>query len=642
MKQILLNRLTIHNFKGCANWTLELNGQNADIYGKNGVGKTTVYDAFTWLLFGKDSRGNAPGTKEFQIKPLGQDGEVLDHSAVTEAEAVLSVSGQELMLKRTYYELWSKKRGKREATFDGHSSDFFVDGLPVKKSEYEKAVAALADETTLRTLTDVTWFCGKETEQNRRTALFDLIGGVSEDDVLASDPAFRPLEEALKGKPVEDYRKSLLTRRKALNSTRSAIPARLDECRRTVGTYDKTDFAALRAQRVQLQAKRDQAQAALDTARADAEYSQEERYLQVLQGSLDALEQQNQLYRTQQRDDTAAERLKKELDDLNSRADRLEAEHQSLKAEGERLRDTVQRCREEYVQNRKKTFADAKCPTCGQSLPTKQLAAAKKQFESQKKLRGDDLIAMGSEYGARLEQCNARQAETQTQMTAIQTRRKEIRIRLQDMLAQTVTDLPGYSTRRAELMEKITAEQALSSGASAQGEQAIVQAEERFRAADQALGNLDQQLAGEQVLANARRRIAELNAEARTTAEELERVDTLLELCDRFTAAKAGLIDQKVNGLFRLVKWKLFDTQVNGGVVDCCLATIDGVSYGAANDGAKVKAGIDVIETMSQAKGLRVPLFIDRAESVTEMQMPDTQVIRLIVSENEKELRLSL
>lgn len=642
MKQILLNRLTIHNFKGCANRTLELNGQNADIYGKNGVGKTTVYDAFTWLLFGKDSRGNAPGTKEFQIKPVGQGGEALDHSAVTEVEAVLSVSGQELTLKRTYFELWSKRRGRSEATFDGHSSDFFVDGLPVKKSEYEKAVAALADETTLRTLTDVTWFCAKETEQNRRTALFGLIGGVSEGDVLASDPAFRPLETALKGKPVEDYRKSLLTRRKALNLTRSAIPARLDECRRTVGTYDKTDFAALRAQRVQLQAKRDQAQAALDTARADAEYSQEERYLQVLQGSLGALEQQNRLHRTQQRDDAEVERLKKELDDLNSRADRLEAEYQSLKAEGERLRDTVQRCREEYVQNRKKTFADAKCPTCGQSLPAKQLAAAKKQFEAQKKQRADDLIAMGSEYGARLEQCNARQAETQTQMTAIQTRRKEIRIRLQDLMAQTVTDLPGYSTRRAELMEKITAEQALLSGASAQGEQAVAQAEERFRAADQALGNLDQQLAGEQVLSNARRRMDELSAEARTAAEELERVDTLLELCDRFTAAKAGLIDQKVNGLFRLVKWKLFDTQVNGGVVDCCLATINGVSYGAANDGAKVKAGIDVIETMSQAKGLRVPLFIDRAESVTEMQMPDTQVIRLIVSENEKELRLSL
>lgn len=642
MKTITITRLTLHNFKGCTNLTLNLNGHSAGIRGKNGTGKTTIYDAFTWLLFGKDSRGNAPGTKDFQIKPLDQDGEVLDHSAVTEVGAVLSVAGQELTLKRTYFELWSRKRGKSEATFDGHSSEFFVDGIPMKKNEYEKTIADLADETTFRTLTDVTWFCGQETEQNRRAALFDLIGGVSEGDVLASDPSFRPLEANLKGKPVEEYRKGLLARRKALNTKRNTIPARLDECRRTVGAYDKVDFAALRAQREQLQEDRDREQSALDAARTGTEYRHAKRRLQVLRDSLDALERQNQLYRAQQRDDAAEARLQKALEDLGRQADRLETESSGLNAEAVRLDKKREQYRDEWRKANAEQFTSTTCPTCGQSLPQKQLEAAKRRFEAQKKQRKDDVVLLGNEYTARLEQTSARQAEVQERLNQLYRARQEAQADLHRVQAQQVTDLPEYAAKRAELQEQIDFENGLLSRATAQCGETIARAEARFRRAEQALSDLDNLLAGEQVLSTAQARMAELNAEAKAEAEEREQVDTMLDLCDRFTAAKAGLIDRRVNGLFRLVKWKLFDVQVNGSVVDCCRATVGGVAYGAANDGARVKAGIDAIETMSRARGLSVPLFIDRAESVTDMPIPDTQVIRLIVSEADEELRCEI
>lgn len=642
MKTITLTRLTLRNFKGCRALTLTLNGKNADVYGKNGTGKTTLYDAFTWLLFGKDSRGNAPGAKDFQIKPLSEDGTVQDHSAVTEVEAELSVSGQPLTLKRTYFELWSRKRGRGEATFDGHSSDFFVDGVPMRKNEYEKAIAELADEATFRMLTDVTWFCGQETEQNRRAALFDLIGGVSEADVLASDPAFRPLEADLKGKAVEEYRKGLLARRKALNTKRNTIPARLDECRRTVGEYSKVDFATLRVQRATLQEERDAARSALDAARTGTEYTNARRHLQVLRDRLTALEQQNQLHRDRQQDAGAVERLQKEDKELTRQYYRLDMEGKELTTEAARLEQKVEQYRGEWRKASAEQFEETSCPTCGQSLPQKQLAAAKKRFKARKRQRQDDVVALAEEYKARQAQNSASQQRVRGQLDDVRQRREALRAELARMQAQQVTDLPDYAAQRAELTEQIDFENNLLTKATAQGRDAIEVAEERFRRAEQALGDLDGLLAGEQVLSTAKARMTELNAKARAAAEEQERVDTMLDLCDRFTAAKAGLIDQRVNGLFRLVKWKLSDVQVNGGVVDCCRATIGGVAYGAANDGARVKAGIDVIETMSRARGLRVPLFVDRAESVTDLPEPDTQVIRLIVSEEDEEMRSEL
>ena len=66
----------------------------------------------------------------------------------------------------------------------------------------------------------------------------------------------------------------------------------------------------------------------------------------------------------------------------------------------------------------------------------------------------------------------------------------------------------------------------------------------------------------------------------------------------------------------------------------------DGVPYQALNNGAKINVGIDIINTLSLAYGVRVPLFIDNAESVTRLEETETQTIRLVVSEQDKELRI--
>lgn len=65
----------------------------------------------------------------------------------------------------------------------------------------------------------------------------------------------------------------------------------------------------------------------------------------------------------------------------------------------------------------------------------------------------------------------------------------------------------------------------------------------------------------------------------------------------------------------------------------------DGVSYVGLNNGAKINVGIDIINTLSRHYGVAVPLFVDNAESVTNLEYAATQVIRLVVSESDKKLR---
>jgi len=61
-----LNWLKLKNFKGLKEFGIELSEGETTIKGENGTGKTTVFDVYLWLLFGKDSTGRS----EFGIRPL--------------------------------------------------------------------------------------------------------------------------------------------------------------------------------------------------------------------------------------------------------------------------------------------------------------------------------------------------------------------------------------------------------------------------------------------------------------------------------------------------------------------------------------------------------------------------------------------
>lgn len=144
MNEIKILRLSLENFKCHQHMTLNFMGENATVYGDNATGKTSIYDALTWLLFGKDSHGN--GEKNIEIKPLDENGAVKDHRAQTSVEVLFLVNGEEMTLRRTLQEVWSTKRGSAEPTYDGNTSEYYVDGVPCKKNVFSAKVGELVSD----------------------------------------------------------------------------------------------------------------------------------------------------------------------------------------------------------------------------------------------------------------------------------------------------------------------------------------------------------------------------------------------------------------------------------------------------------------------------------------------------------------
>lgn len=587
---IKLLHLAIDNFKGCQHQDLNFQGCSASIYGDNATGKTTIYDAFAWLLFGKDSRGRG----DFEIKPLGPSGQVVDHAAVTAVEAILEVDGVPFQLRRAYYERWSVKRGGGQTTYDGNTSEYFVDGVPMKKSEYENRIRELVSEDVFRVLTNVSWFCEGMDWRRRRDMLFQVCELPGDKDIMAANPCFEALAAAMGGLSMEDYKRKIQAERKGLNASRNTIPARLDEQKKSIEALSGIDFPAIRARRDTTAAKLEQLQAELATLGHGA--------------LLDA-----------KRNELAAAR--------NAIGD-LEAK--------------IQACRDSWAVENARSFQTKNCPTCGQTLPEAALRAARDRFEADKKKSLQEAVDRANDAKASLAASRGRRKEYIQAAVGMESEAGRLRAELEAYQPEAqpeILDLPGHTERLAAAEEK--ARSLIVEVERLEGETAAIQAEitARVGTLQAEVEALNGELAKEAMLTFARRRSDELREEARKAATALDEVDRMLLLCEEFARHKVRYVEDAINSRFQLIRWKLYDQQVNGGLADCCEATVNGVPYAALNNGGRINAGLDVIGALSSYYGVGVPLFIDNAESVTRLLPMDGQVIRLVVSNADKELR---
>ena len=640
MQNIKIKRLTLENFKCHRNLTLDFDGGNASIYGDNATGKTSIYDALTWLLFGKDSHGN--GEKNIEIKPLDENGEVRDHNAITAVEAVLMVDGEDITLRRTYQEVWSTKRGSAEPTYDGNTSEYYVDGVPVKKYAFSERVDELVSEDTFRMLTSVSHFADGISWQDRREVLFRVANVVGDREIMQTDAKFSPLLDGMGKLSVDDYKKKLLAEKRGFVGAKTEIPARISECQKTIADVEGMDFTAARAKIETLTAEKSALESELLSIERNTAAENKRMEIREAQIEMTALENENKAYRSQQManaPDTAG---------IRRNLERLKAQHAAKmrtldheKAYVAQLDNDINSARERWIAVNGETFTGGSCPTCGQALPAAQLKAATDGFEAQKakRLREIEQTANATKEAraaawARIASAEAEIAELEGEII-----KETDALTVAESHVITADDMPRYSEKREAIQRSIDA---------LNGELADIMTD-TSSARSKLLGQISElkqeieswsvYLGKESLLEYSRNRVQELQEDARNAAEKFDALEEMLFLIDEYSRYKTQFVEDSINSMFRIARFRLFREQANGGVEDRCDPTLDGIPYINLNSGAKINLGIDIINTLSRAYGVTVPLFVDNAESVTNLEKSDCQIIRLVVAENDKKLR---
>ena len=350
MTEIRIMRLRLENFKCHRLMELDLQGHSASVYGDNATGKTSLFDALTWLLFGKDSTGN--GEKNIDVKPLDASGTVADHNAITSVEAVLQVAGESVTLKRTYREVWSTKRGSSVESFDGHTSEYYVDGVPCKKNTFDSKIREIVPEDTFRLLTSVSYFAQDLHWQKRRAVLFDIAGALTDREIMATDNRFSVLSQTLGNMSLDDYRRKLAAEKKGFTGAKTDIPARISEWQKTVDDLQHIDYEEIEEQIRVLEVEAEQVAAQIGSTGADE-----------------------------------VARIHSELAQLEKRITKDTAQLQAAERSAAAYEKSIAESRSRWISANQEVFNGGNCPTCGQSLPPHQLRAATDAFESRKRSR---------------------------------------------------------------------------------------------------------------------------------------------------------------------------------------------------------------------------------------------------------------
>ena len=640
---ITLNRIRLNNFKGIRNGEYSFDDKNTVVYGENGTGKTTLMDAMLWVLFGKDSNNRA----EFGIKTLEADGTVIpnvDH----EVECTFTVNGKPLVLRKNYREKWTKKRGSVTETFTGHETDYFIDDVPKKKSEFEAAISSIIDEKKFQLLTNPLYFNETLTWQERRQILIDLCGDVSPEDVANSNARLKPLVPKLKDMTADDLLKMAATKRKRINKEITELETRISEAH-FAAAGETIDEIKLREDRLKLSTELDLLKYSQPEDKKRKRLNELERERNKLYNS--ALEIKGE-FDNKKRD--LIYDLDKKVNDAMRRYDDLEGYYDDLSLEIERNNASVEELerkqadlREEWAGlTAKYPLPDAEnatCGTCHQRLPNEMIAEMIERVNITRAEEKERINRTGKEYGRQIEELREKTAEAVKEQkksiedkAAAERDMNESAARRYEVAAQTIEDNEQYVSIMNEIADIDRQKEAVIAEKIAPSNDA-----ERIQTLTEKIAEIDEKLFSAGKRKEQENRVNELAKRKVAAGKEFEEIARLCSLVEEFIRTKVSVLESRINDKFTITKFKLFETQINGGLTETCEAVFNGVPYsGGLNNAMRINVGMDIINTLSSLYGMSAPVFVDNAESVTSLRPIRSQVIQLVVKDGQKSLKV--
>lgn len=654
MKRIVIKKLTLINFKGIRSLTIDFNEDVTTISGRNGLGKTTIFDAFTWLLFGKDSKER----KQFGIKTYGKDGQPIPRLP-HEVSGVLDVDGKEITLCRRFTEKWQKKHGTTIERMVGHEEERLYNDVPMSVNDWAEKIESICPEQVFKFITNPLYFSSQKAEV-QRAMLFRMAGEVTNEEVAENYKNFQDLLAQMTGKTMEEFKREIAAKKKRIKAEVEAIPDRMDECQRQISAMEcdadgkPLNFNALRAELEQEQAELTKVEGQI----ADITKAYNDKMGARLEKSRELGDIKNQIvkreaeikdeaYKSYREELNKQKELHYQVGTLKGEITRAEKEITKRQAE----LDKYAKLREEMIAewheiNKSQLTFDDKdfvCPTCRRHFDIDDIEAKQAEmlshFNEEKKRKLEDNTARGK---ANSERMKAVEAEIKT---------------LQDHIAKNEDTIKEYAANtlfKKELAEPdaaplIAADKELAElKDKAKTLQVEIEAETKDDMPDTAAltstkleitANIDgikNELRKEEYVKAAKERIAELEKKLRTQSEELAELEATEDTMMEFAKERVKLVEDKINSMFTMVKFKMFDTQINGGVVETCEAVVDGVPYSTQNNAMVINIGIDIINAICRSENISAPIFVDNAESLNSILPTPSQLIRLVVTEDEQ------
>lgn len=654
MKKIILKSLSLVNFKGVRDFSIAFNDGITTVCGDNGTGKTTLYDAYLWLLFGKDSTGRSDGANGFNVKTTDESGKPiyrLEHSVT----AVLEVDGKEIKLQRSLVEKWQKVNGTTDEVMKDETQYFINDVRTGTKKEYQAEISEIIPEDVFRMITNPYYFTSLSAE-TQKEMLLGMVGNIDDEEVAATDPDFLALLDQINGTSLAKWAREIAAKKKACNDALATIPASIETAQKLMP--ESEDWATLENELkgVQDRVKEIDQQIADKSALNDEAYKRKMALMKQQADKRIKLQDRENAIRMEvnaahNKALSEIQQMENELSVNQNNLDKYRNDKMNVDGKIDELNAKLVEMREQFKAVAKEQFPEPSgdvlvCPTCGEPYKGENLenaiAKLRGNFEQNKAKRQKDIQTKGKQYKVEYDKA----VEQQTKLRGLIAKLEDDALEIKGNITIKKNNIPvagnadeaiANDKECLDLRNDITEIDNQLKVEVPQADVSELQSEKADRNA--AIAEINKRLGKRAMIERVNKEIADLeekriaNNQAKADLEKWE--DVYL----RFQKAKDEVLMQRINGLFNVVSFSFVKEQKNGGEKVTCYCTVNGVPYADVNACGKVNAGLDIINAICATKGISAPIFIDNRESFNVIIPTISQIVNLRVS-NDKQLTI--
>lgn len=638
MKEVQIKKISIENWRA-QNKSIEFIGNITEIKGRNESGKSSVMNAFLWLLTGYDEEDRL----NYNLFDNTVE-QTYENAISASVEAVFEVNGNEYTFKKTAKQGWSRSRGNSEYTRKGTDDySFFADGIEVSATQYKTMVEGLfAPIDKLKIMLNLRYFLMLDWKDMRKQ-LESMVGDIESSDFKGDYGII--LKDLIKHTP--DELKSLYkAKMKPMKASIDSLPVTIETMQTNL-----PDLAEVEEARKSIDEAKQQMSDIDEKIVGTGDFAKP--YIDRRNAELEEIGKLEAEYRNAERIyesnfNDEVEKIQKEIRDVDSyNADidkenkKAEAERESNKKELEKMTDLLsglQKRHEELTEQNKeckaRVFTGEKCAYCGQELPEDKLEEARKRFNEQKEKDHAYIVSQGKTNKGYLERTlNCIENLKSEIEKPLEVREKKSKEELEAKLGDIRASFVQY--------EKTTEGKAKMSVIKEKRENLTVIPQQD----NEALLNMKRGLLDE-IEANSKKlgmkdeydkqveKIKALQEELKNNSIEIAKLEGKLAKVKEYEEEKAKIISDRVNGKFEYVQIEMSETNKSGDIVPACVIKDNkGVNALVTNNASRVLCGIDIAIAFQNFYGLSLPLFIDDYELFSEDNQPDVdrQVIRLIV-----------
>ena len=647
MKNIKLKSLELKNFKGIKELVV-LFSNKTDIYGDNGIGKSTVEDSFMWLFFDKDSNDR----KNFDIKPFDELGNVI-HGLESEVTAVIEIDKLDIKLSKTFKEKWTKKRGAAEKEFSGHETIYSINDIPVRKKEYEEKIKEILEEKIFKLVTNPLYFASLNWKE-QRTIVQAITGQITDEQVINYNTNL----EGLRGAYMDSVENHMIRTKatiKKLNEQLKQIPYRIDELNNSI---EEINIQELGAEKEDIQREVNQLDEVLeDNSKGNEILLNHKQHLFELKE-----EYQDKFNHAKLLLNKPLEKLNKKLFDkryeLQNKAYEVKEIENKISTNENKIRNLVEvekkntsnleglRIKFENVKSEEFKLDENStiCPTCGKELDNAAeiIEELKNKFNKNKADKLKEINRIGKSIKTENAENEIKIGEIKAELFDLEKLKAEKEVQKQEIehnINELEEKIKNFTPGEIEFEGKVQLENEIEM---TKKDISSFKVDDNFEIKEKKkellmqLEKINKRLASVDNNKKIKKRIEELSEEERHLANEIAKHEGSLYLCEEFIRTKVELSESLINKKFKNIKFKLFNELINGGLEETCEILINGVPYSNANSTGKINAGIEVINTLSEFYNVQAPIWVDNAESYNKLSDTKSQLIRLIVSKDKK------